>query len=97
MKKEETVDIEQVIAYIMLEASNEDITSIVESIRARRQTISSRAKHSLSVGDTVRVSEPKKKHKDTGEIHKINRTRAGVKLSDKKLWSIPFNMLEKVS
>ena len=73
----------------------EDINMALKSVRG---TISSRKKMEFSVGDTVMVTE-KNGSKSEGELLKINRTRAQVKMKGLGIsgltYAVPFSIMEK--
>ena len=94
MKKSEIVKLATLIAKI---DNNETLSTVINLVKDQQKNIRAKAnmlvKASLSVGDKVKINS--KKITEFGEVVKINRTKAEVRI-DGKLWNCPLSMLEVV-
>jgi hypothetical protein len=71
---------------------NNIIDDINSALRTVKNTINGRAKFDFSVGDKVLVNE-RNGRKSEGEILKINRTRAKVRMNG-FTYNVPFNIMQ---
>ena len=94
MKKSEIVKLATLIAKI---DNNQTLGTVINLVKDQQKNIRAKAnmlvKASLSVGDKVKINS--KKITEFGEVVKINRTKAEVRI-DGKLWNCPLSMLEVV-
>ena len=94
MKKSEIVKLATLIAKI---DNNETLGTVINLVKDQQKNIRATAnmlvKASLCVGDKVKINS--KKITEFGEVVKINRTKAEVRI-DGKLWNCPLSMLEVV-
>jgi len=94
MKKSEIVKLATLIAKI---DNNQTLSTVINLVKDQQKNIRAKAnmlvKASLCVGDKVKINS--KKITEFGEVVKINRTKAEVRI-DGKLWNCPLSMLEVV-
>ena len=69
-----------------------DLRVISNAIKQTRKWLAAEIGNKLQVGDNVRISGSNKIER--GEIIKINRTRAVVRI-DNQQWTVPFSMITK--
>ena len=85
-----------VIDEILKCQTTDEVNSIIDDINMALKTVKSkiidRTKFDFSVGDKVLVNERNGK-KSEGEILKINRTRARVKMHG-LTYNVPFNIMQ---
>jgi hypothetical protein len=85
-----------VIDEILKCETTDEVNSIIDDINMALKTVKSkiidRTKFDFSVGDKVLVNERNGK-KSEGEILKINRTRARVKMHG-LTYNVPFNIMQ---
>jgi hypothetical protein len=76
-------------------SSNDEMNEVIELIKIKQKQLRAIKAHgvkaSLFVGAQVRLNS--RKGVEYGEVTKINRTKAVVKI-DGKLWNCPLGMLE---
>jgi hypothetical protein len=94
MKKSEIVKLATLIAKI---DNNQTLSTVINLVKDQQKNIRATAnmlvKASLCVGDKVKVNS--KRITELGEVVKINRTKAEVRI-DGKVWNCPLSMLEVV-
>jgi len=74
--------------------SMEDIRRVREFLKSQTRAIGRDVKSSLRAGQIVRVVSRNKV--ETGEVIKVNRTRAVVRI-DGSRWNVPLQMIETES
>ena len=84
--------IDEILKCETTEEMNNIIKDINSALRTVKNKINARAKFNFSVGDKVLVNE-RNGRKSEGEILKINRTRARVKMYG-ITYSVPFDIMQ---
>ena len=79
--------------HIMFLATHDDIETVRDSIKMRRNDLSRQVISQLSIGDSVLIDS--KGRVERGTIRKINRTRAVVDIENKGGYNVPFSMIRK--
>ena len=69
-----------------------ELRQIQQFVKDRRQSLGSRLKYELTVGDNVLVHASN--GMDKGTVTKVNRTRAVVDMRGGS-WTVPFSMITK--
>ena len=69
-----------------------DLTLFAHELKEQRKYLSKKIGNVLQRGDKVRVSNGRTI--DYGEVIKVNRTRAVVRIDDQQ-WNVPFSMITK--
>lgn len=69
-----------------------DLTLLAHELKEQRKYLSKKIGNVLQRGDKVRVSNGRTI--DYGEVIKVNRTRAVVRIDDQQ-WNVPFSMITK--
>lgn len=93
IKKEQTMnkDLKLTLAYILTEASNDDLNSIYEAFAMRRASLARTNRYTLKVGTNVKFSARGVNYE--GFIKSIKVKKALVKCGD-TTYNVPLNMLE---
>ena len=91
------VILQDVLDFILTCKDNDKLVEMNDAIKDRFKTTSSYLKHTLRIGDEVRITGSGRI--DRGIVTKVNRTRAVVKvyLEDKNWarYTVPFTMITK--
>ena len=69
-----------------------DLTLLAHELKEQRKYLSKKIGNVLQRGDKVRVSNGRTI--EYGEVIKVNRTRAVVRIDDQQ-WNVPFSMITK--
>ena len=69
-----------------------DLTLLAHELKEQRKYLSKKIGNVLQRGDKVRESNGRTI--DYGEVIKVNRTRAVVRIDDQQ-WNVPFSMITK--
>ena len=89
--------LQDVLDYILKCKDNDRLVKINDAVKDKFKTNSSYLKHTLRIGDEVRITGSGRIEK--GIVTKVNRTRAVVKvyLEDKNWarYNVPFTMITK--
>lgn len=83
-------DLKLTLAYILTEASNEDLTSIYEAIDSRRAQLARVNRYTLRVGSKVKFSSRGVDY--SGVIKSIKIKKAAVDVGT-NIYNVPLNML----
>lgn len=73
--------------------TSDQYTQIINAAKDRRDAVGRSTAMQLKVGDQVHFVHPKTQVVYTGELKKINRTKAQVKVGF-TVWNVPFSLLK---
>tara|TARA_Y100001938_G_C8084948_1_gene431382 strand:+ start:884 stop:1123 length:240 start_codon:yes stop_codon:yes gene_type:complete len=73
--------------------SQEELSSVMETLKIRKKDLARELVSKLSIGDIVLIDN--RGRVERGTIQKVNRTRAVVDIEEKGYYDVPFTMIRK--
>jgi hypothetical protein len=83
----------EIYRLIMSIDSQEELSSVMETLKIRKKDLARELVSKLSIGDIVLIDN--RGRIERGTIHKVNRTRAVVDIEEKGYYDVPFTMIRK--
>jgi len=89
-------NVQKIIADIYAIQNNDDLNSIVDAIKLKRQQLTKQATRSFVVGDIASFTSNRTGHSMSGKVKKVARKYITVDCGVDGQWRVPGNMLTKL-
>lgn len=83
----------EIYRLIMSIDSQEELSSVMQTLKIRKKDLARELVSKLSIGDIVLIDN--RGRVERGTIRKVNRTRAVIDIEGKGGYNVPFSMIRK--
>jgi hypothetical protein len=94
-KEKQTMNMKDIIAYISVNATRDDLNAIARAHRFRTDSLRQVAKAQFFKGDTVTWTNSRNGLTMTGSVNKLNRKTIDVRTREGFIWRVSAQLLKK--